>query len=543
MLGMSQRADVTSRVRLPRAHRQRPTRAGARPRGGSGQLFLFAVLAGAAAIVLLLAINQIGGATSSARVEREVVTADKGVVQSTVTGTGNVEPVTDDDVNFQTSGTLTQVYVKVGQHVTKGQLLATLDPTSAELTLKEAEAQLAADEDTLTSAEDGSSATSTATEATEEAEFVAYTPPSGTTTTATTTTGTTTTGTTTAAQTTTTTPTSTTTTTAAEPTTTTTSSAATPGTGASTASGATGGSSTSSSSSTSAASTAATIAADKVTVEKDKQAVTSDRTALAQTKLRAPEAGTIVSLESLSAGDSVSSGSDSSASSSSDSSGSDSTGSSTSAAASSSSASSSSSSSSTGFAEIASLHKLSMTVSFDESDISKLKVGQTATVTLEALTGVELAAKVTAISPLGTTSSSVVSYDATLTLEQQDARVKPGMSASAAVIVKQGQGVTVPNDAVTGTGSLGTVTEDVNGKSVSKQVVVGQRGDSRTVITSGLPAGTQLFVTTTLPSSTATTSSGSSASSGTLAGVSGSSGFGAAGGGFAGGGAGRGGPP
>jgi macrolide-specific efflux system membrane fusion protein len=184
-----------------------------------------------------------------------------------------------------------------------------------------------------------------------------------------------------------------------------------------------------------------------------------------------------------------------------------------------------------------------MTVSFDESDISKLKVGQAATVTLEALSGVELAAKVTAISPLGTTSSSVVSYDATLTLEQQDARIKPGMSASAAVIVNQAQGVTVPNDAVTGTGSLGTVSEDVNGKSVSRQVVVGERGDSRTVIASGLTAGTQLFVTTTLPSTTATTSSGSG-SSGTLGGgVSGAAAGGFTGGGVPGGGTGRGGPP
>ena len=57
---------------------------------------------------------------------------------------------------------------------------------------------------------------------------------------------------------------------------------------------------------------------------------------------------------------------------------------------------------------------MTMTVAFSESDISKIKVGQPATVTLEALSGVELAAHVSSISTLGTTSSSVVSYDATL---------------------------------------------------------------------------------------------------------------------------------
>ena len=127
-----------------------------------------------------------------------------------------------------------------------------------------------------------------------------------------------------------------------------------------------------------------------------------------------------------------------------------------------------------------------MTVAFSESDVSKLKVGQAATVTLDALSGVELGAHVTEISTVGTTSSSVVSYDATLTLDQRDSRVKPGMSASAAVIVKQAQGVTVPNSALTGTGSLATLNVVNDGKKVSQQVVVGLKGDTRTVIISGL---------------------------------------------------------
>ena len=69
---------------------------------------------------------------------------------------------------------------------------------------------------------------------------------------------------------------------------------------------------------------------------------------------------------------------------------------------------------------------MTVTVPFDESDVSKLKVGQPATITFDALTGVELAAKVSSISTIGTTSDSVVSYDATLTLTQQNAQVKPG---------------------------------------------------------------------------------------------------------------------
>jgi len=163
---------------------------------------------------------------------------------------------------------------------------------------------------------------------------------------------------------------------------------------------------------------------------------------------------------------------------------------------------------------------MTMTVAFSESDIGQVKVGQPATVTLDALSGVELGAHVTSISTVGTTSSSVVSYDATLTLDQSDSRVMAGMSASASVIVSQAQGVTVPNSAVSGTGSLATVTLSRDGKKVQQQVVLGLKGTSRTQIVSGLASGDQLIVTTTLPalSSSASTSS-SSTSTGTLGGT------------------------
>jgi hypothetical protein len=271
-------------------------------------------------------------------------------------------------------------------------------------------------------------------------------------------------------------------------------------------------------------------------------------TALNNTKLYAPVSGTIASLSSLTPGDSVSgggSGSSSSSSSSSASSGSSGSGSGTTAGSlgSSGSGSGSGSGSSSGFAEIVNTSSLTMTVAFSESDISKVAVGQPATVTLDALAGVELAAHVSAISLVGTTSSSVVSYNATLTLDQNDSRVKPGMSASASVIVGQASGVTVPNAAVTGSGSLATVDMLKNGKTVSQQVVVGLRGDSRTQIISGLNAGDQVVITIALPSlgSTSTTGSGTGALGSGRLGGGGLGGTGLGGGGLGGGGLGGGG--
>jgi macrolide-specific efflux system membrane fusion protein len=75
-----------------------------------------------------------------------------------------------------------------------------------------------------------------------------------------------------------------------------------------------------------------------------------------------------------------------------------------------------------------------------------------------------------------------------------------------------------------------------NGKTVSQQVVVGLRGDTRTQIISGLKAGDQVVITIALPSLSSTSTTGS----GTLGrGLSGASGLG--GGAFPGGGLGGGG--
>jgi len=402
------------------------------------------LLSAVGVVLAVLALADIGPATSSARTSTQIVTAEQGVVQSTVTGSGNVAAGTEMNVNFQTSGTLSNVYVHVGEHVEKGQLLATLDQTSATLTLEQAEQNLLAAEDQLNSAESGSS-TSTGSTAT----------------------------------------------------------------------------SSGSSSSSSSTSSAASVASAQAAVDGAQASVGNAQTALENTKLYAPTSGTIVSLASLSPGDSVSAGSTGNATSSSNATTSSSGSSSGTAAGSlggsstSTSTSSSSPSTSSAFAGIANTSKMTMTVPFSESDVGKLKVGQAATVTPDALSGVELGAHMTAISPTATTSSGVVSYDATLTLDQSDSSVKAGMSASAAVIVGQAQGVTVPNAAVSGSGSLATVTVQSNGKRSQHQVVVGLRGNSRTQIVSGLTAGEQVVIVTTLPALGSTTTS-TATGSGTL---------------------------
>jgi multidrug efflux pump subunit AcrA (membrane-fusion protein) len=61
-----------------------------------------------------------------------------GSVRSAVSGTGTVVPVTQQNMSFNQSGQLSEIDVKVGDHVTAGQTLAKLDPTVLQQALDQA---------------------------------------------------------------------------------------------------------------------------------------------------------------------------------------------------------------------------------------------------------------------------------------------------------------------------------------------------------------------------------------------------------------------
>jgi len=147
-------------------------------------------------------------------------------------------------------------------------------------------------------------------------------------------------------------------------------------------------------------------------------------------------------------------------------------------------------------------------------------------VTVEALEGRKLAAHVSEVAILSTSNSGVVSYDVTFQLDQMESGLKPGMSATAEVVVKQAEGINVPTTAIT----ADTVTVVRGGQHVRQRVVSGLAGNSSTIILSGLKAGETIVLPST---ATSTTGSSSSARRGGL--------LGGAGGGFAGGGLGGGG--
>ncbi|MEV4114497.1 efflux RND transporter periplasmic adaptor subunit [Nonomuraea sp. NPDC049695] len=163
-------------------------------------------------------------------------------------------------------------------------------------------------------------------------------------------------------------------------------------------------------------------------------------------------------------------------------------------------ASSSSGTGSSGFIQIADIGKLQLVGSFTESDTGKLKQGQQATVTFDALPGVTATGKVTQIDPVASTSNNVVQYPVTVTFAKVPSQVRLGQTATVEVVVGQADNVvTVPSTAVSTSGGQTTVTLLQNGRQTRTPVEVGVQGTSLTEIKSGVSEGDQVVppVTTT----------------------------------------------
>ena len=149
----------------------------------------------------------------------------------------------------------------------------------------------------------------------------------------------------------------------------------------------------------------------------------------------------------------------------------------------------------TGFVVVTDLKNFVLHANVAESDVSKLKVDQAATVTVNALPGSPVQAKVTGVDLLPTTSNNVVQYGVTLALTDPPATLKPGQSASVEITVASATGVlAVPSAALSTIGAANTVTVLENGAETRKSVEVGVRGDQYAQITSGLTENEQVVL-------------------------------------------------
>ncbi len=170
-----------------------------------------------------------------------------------------------------------------------------------------------------------------------------------------------------------------------------------------------------------------------------------------------------------------------------------------------------------------------VTVSLNEVDIAKVKVGRQATLTFDAINDLTMTGKVSEVAMIGTVSSGVVEYDVTIALDSTDSRVKPGMSTAVTIITDIAQDVlTVPSTAIKiaddGTYYVLAPSTAVSGASgqgevIQKMVTTGLDDGTNIEIKSGLSENEQIVISSA--KSTATTSRSTTPTSGSTRGAGG----------------------
>src|SRR5689334_21683842 len=105
----------------------------------------------------------------AASATRPTATVQRGEVTASVTSSGTLQSSQTASPQFETSGTVTQVLVKVGQVVAKGAAIAKVDPSAAERQLVIAQQNQIAAANSVTAAEGTLSDAQDALDAAEEA--------------------------------------------------------------------------------------------------------------------------------------------------------------------------------------------------------------------------------------------------------------------------------------------------------------------------------------------------------------------------------------
>jgi macrolide-specific efflux system membrane fusion protein len=397
------------------------------------------VLAGAGGAYA--AVHDDGSGSSAGSGTARVATVTKGTVLATVSGSGTLASPSDAGVDFTTGGTLTEVDVKAGDKVTKGQVLAKVDPTDAEETLAEDQASLTAAQANLTKVEEG--------------ELPASTGSSG--------------------------------------------SSGSSGSDGSGSSGSRGGAAATPTPTPTPTVDPAQLAQAQAQVTQAQNKVDADQRAVDGCVLKAPVAGTVASVGGAK-GDTVSGSSGSSGSGTTGGSGgSGASGSSGSSASSGSTPSGfvvltnpSGMQVTADFSEADSLkikagQAATVTLNAESGTVLNAKVLSISS--LPASSG---------SSGGGSGSSSAVQYPATLQITSDTSNLRTGLSASIQVVTGSAtNALSVPTAAVSGTGANRTVlVVNKDGSTTRTAVTVGVEGDSTDQITSGLTEGQQVQIPT-----------------------------------------------
>ncbi|MCL4425393.1 MAG: efflux RND transporter periplasmic adaptor subunit [Firmicutes bacterium] len=138
---------------------------------------------------------------------------------------------------------------------------------------------------------------------------------------------------------------------------------------------------------------------------------------------------------------------------------------------------------------VSDLSRMNVTVPVDELDVAKVKPGQKADLTLDALPNRNFRGTVMSIAPQGVSRDGVASFNVTIEIENPQG-ILPGMTANASILIEKKNGVLmVPAEAVRKIGGKDSVNVLVAGVPQRREVKVGSQNTYEVEIVSGLKEG------------------------------------------------------
>jgi multidrug efflux pump subunit AcrA (membrane-fusion protein) len=139
--------------------------------------------------------------------------------------------------------------------------------------------------------------------------------------------------------------------------------------------------------------------------------------------------------------------------------------------------------------------RVQVTVTVDEVDVTRVRVGQPSEVLIDALGAPALRGTVVRIAPIAEQGSQVTSYEVQIEIAPGDRPVRPGMTASATIIADQRErALSIPAAAVRRDGAASVVTvvsagADGQSRVEARQVQVGATFGDRVEVLGGLREG------------------------------------------------------
>ncbi|MGG1517670.1 efflux RND transporter periplasmic adaptor subunit [Paenibacillus oryzisoli] len=150
---------------------------------------------------------------------------------------------------------------------------------------------------------------------------------------------------------------------------------------------------------------------------------------------------------------------------------------------------------STTLGAVASLSTMQLAIAIDELDLTSIKVGQKATVKVDAISGKSFTGEVTSVSNVGTTSNGVTTYDAVVAIPNTaDNELKYAMTATAEIYIQDKKDIlTLPIQVVTTSKGKTTVTvKKADGTTEEREIKVGIRSKTLVEVVSGLTEGEEV---------------------------------------------------